>query len=173
MLNQLREARGLNSITLRPHCGESGDVNHLAGAYLCASSINHGIGLANSAVLQVTASRRHIEIGVAKHTNNGTVYATVVLHTVAPAHLPLFAPRAAQYLYYVDRVGLSVSPISNHFLFLKAPKSDHEMTPNLGPWADRGARYSRYNGSRRPDAEGLAARLPSAALDSRVCDPVT
>ena len=65
-LNALRRAKGLNLITLRPHCGESGDPSHLAGAYLCAASINHGIRLSDSAVLQ--------------------------------------------YLYYVDQVGLSISP---------------------------------------------------------------
>jgi AMP deaminase len=78
-LNALRRAKGLNTIALRPHCGESGDPSHLAGAYLCAASINHGIRLSDSAVLQ--------------------------------------------YLYYLDQVGLSISPISNHFLFLKARKS--------------------------------------------------
>lgn len=78
-LNRLRAAKGLNTIALRPHCGESGDPHHLAGAYLCAASINHGIRLGESAVLQ--------------------------------------------YLYYLDQVGLSVSPISNHFLFLKARNS--------------------------------------------------
>ena len=92
-LNALRAAKGLNTIALRPHCGEglcaymyicarhhrppppphtracmhthvhaypracmhageSGDPSHLAGAFLCASSINHGIRLSESAVLQ-------------------------------------------------------------------------------------------------------------------------
>jgi len=78
-LNMLRDARGLNTIALRPHCGESGDPNHLAGAYLCAASINHGIRLNESSVLQ--------------------------------------------YLYYLDQVGCSISPISNHFLFVKAVNS--------------------------------------------------
>jgi AMP deaminase len=27
----------------RPHCGESGDINHLAAAFLLADGINHGI----------------------------------------------------------------------------------------------------------------------------------
>ena len=61
----------MRDVALPPH--------HLAGAYLCAASINHGIRLGESAVLQ--------------------------------------------YLYYLDQVGLSVSPISNHFLFLKARNS--------------------------------------------------
>ena len=78
-LNMLRAAKGLNTIALRPHCGESGDPSHLAGAYLCAASVNHGIKLSDSAVLQ--------------------------------------------YLFYVDQVGLSLSPISNHFLFRKAKDS--------------------------------------------------
>ena len=51
-LNALRVAKGLNTIALRPHCGETGDPSHLAGAYLCANSINHGIKLGESAVMQ-------------------------------------------------------------------------------------------------------------------------
>jgi AMP deaminase len=79
VLNRLRAARGLNTWALRPHAGESGDPSHLSGAYLCATSINHGIRLDQS-------------IGL-------------------------------QYLYYLDHVGLSISPLSNHFLFLRASDS--------------------------------------------------
>ena len=34
VLNRLRRARGLNTFVLRPHCGESGDIMHLAATYL-------------------------------------------------------------------------------------------------------------------------------------------
>ena len=51
-LNALRIAKGLNTIALRPHAGESGAPLHLGGAYLFATSINHGIRLSDSAVLQ-------------------------------------------------------------------------------------------------------------------------
>ena len=42
VLNGLREVRGLNSISFRPHAGETGDVMHLAAAYMLCKSINHG-----------------------------------------------------------------------------------------------------------------------------------
>uniref|UniRef100_A0A1I8F8E9 A_deaminase domain-containing protein n=1 Tax=Macrostomum lignano TaxID=282301 RepID=A0A1I8F8E9_9PLAT len=35
-LNALRKARGIQPITLRPHCGEAGPVHHLATAFLLA-----------------------------------------------------------------------------------------------------------------------------------------
>lgn len=42
VLNTLRKARGLNTIALRPHAGETGNPMHLASTYLCCESINHG-----------------------------------------------------------------------------------------------------------------------------------
>ncbi len=59
----------------RPHCGESGDLDHLASSFLVAKHINHGINLAKTPVLQ--------------------------------------------YLYYLKQIGLAVSPLSNHQLFLQ------------------------------------------------------
>lgn len=44
-LNRLREARGMNTFALKPHCGESGQRHHLATCFLLADSINHGIKL--------------------------------------------------------------------------------------------------------------------------------
>eukprot|EP01094_Clydonella_sp_ATCC50884_P001547 TRINITY_DN11159_c0_g1_i1.p1 TRINITY_DN11159_c0_g1~~TRINITY_DN11159_c0_g1_i1.p1 ORF type:complete len:1275 (+),score=439.06 TRINITY_DN11159_c0_g1_i1:252-4076(+) len=73
-LNIMRHAKGMNTIALRPHCGESGSVNHLASAFMVAKSINHGINLEKSTPLQ--------------------------------------------YLYYLEQVGMSVSPLSNNSLFL-------------------------------------------------------
>ena len=75
ILNHLRVARGVNTFNLCPHCGESGNINHLATAYLCASGISHGINLRKS--------------------------------------------RSLQLLYYLDQIGIAVSPVSNNFLFLK------------------------------------------------------
>lgn len=43
ILNQLRQAQGLNTFTLRPHCGEAGPVEHLVSAFLVAEGVNHGI----------------------------------------------------------------------------------------------------------------------------------
>lgn len=75
VLNSLRRARGLNTIALRPHAGETGNPMHLASTYILCESINHGINL-NEVV-------------------------------------------SLQYLYYIDQVGLSISPLSNNFLFRK------------------------------------------------------
>ncbi len=45
MLNRLRELRGFNTFSLRPHSGEAGPTNHLAAAFLVAQNISHGIVL--------------------------------------------------------------------------------------------------------------------------------
>lgn len=66
--------RGLNTFTFRPHCGESGNVDHLACAFLVADGINHGIKLIRTPVLQ--------------------------------------------YLYYLEQIGLAMSPLSNNKLIL-------------------------------------------------------
>lgn len=75
VLNRLRHSKGLNTFSLRPHCGESGAVVHLCAAYLLSHGISHGILLKNSATLQ--------------------------------------------YMYYIDQIGIAVSPVSNNFLFLR------------------------------------------------------
>jgi len=74
-INELRRSKGLNTFALRPHCGESGSVDHLAAAYLTSYGINHGVQLENQITLQ--------------------------------------------YLYYLDKIGLAVSPVSNNVLFLR------------------------------------------------------
>lgn len=50
-LNALRKERGLNTFMFRPHCGEAGNIDHLATAFLMADGINHGIQLNKSPVL--------------------------------------------------------------------------------------------------------------------------
>mmetsp|Transcript_6923 Transcript_6923/g.8015 ORF Transcript_6923/g.8015 Transcript_6923/m.8015 type:complete len:781 (+) Transcript_6923:236-2578(+) len=75
VLNKIRKSKGLNTFSLRPHAGETGDVMHLAATYILCQSINHGINLDRQVSLQ--------------------------------------------YLYYLDQVGLSISPLSNNFLFRK------------------------------------------------------
>ena len=74
-LNSLRASRGLNTFSFRPHCGESGNVDHLATGFLVADGINHGIRLDHNPVLQ--------------------------------------------YLYYLEQIGIAVSPLSNNKLFLQ------------------------------------------------------
>ena len=73
-LNKLRECKGLNTISFRPHAGEAGDLDHLAAAFLLTKNIAHGINLRKSPVLQ--------------------------------------------YLYYLEQIGLNMSPLSNNSLFL-------------------------------------------------------
>ena len=52
VLNQFRVSRGLTPFSFRPHAGEAGPLDHLAGAYLVSDGIAHGINLRLSPVLQ-------------------------------------------------------------------------------------------------------------------------
>ncbi|KAG5447243.1 AMP deaminase 2, partial [Clonorchis sinensis] len=51
-LNQFRSYRGLNTLALRPHCGEAGHIHHLISGFLLAENINHGLLLRKDPVLQ-------------------------------------------------------------------------------------------------------------------------
>lgn len=73
-LNAFRRRRGFNVFHLRPHCGEAGDLDHLAAAVLCCHSISHGITLRKVPILQ--------------------------------------------YAFYLDQIGIAMSPLSNNALFL-------------------------------------------------------
>lgn len=73
-LNQWRKRRGFNTFVLRPHCGEAGDVEHLASAVLCCHSISHGLMLRKAPLLQ--------------------------------------------YIFYLEQIGIAMSPLSNNALFL-------------------------------------------------------
>ena len=44
-LNIIRKNKGLNTFQFRPHCGESGQVDHLVAAFMCCEAISHGIQL--------------------------------------------------------------------------------------------------------------------------------
>lgn len=78
-LNVWRKHRGFNTFVLRPHCGEAGDPDHLAAAFLCCHSISHGILLRKVPLLQ--------------------------------------------YLFYLDQIGMAMSPLSNNALFLTYDKN--------------------------------------------------
>ena len=52
MLNRLREAKGFNTLPLKPHAGEAGSRHHMATAFLLADSVNHGIKLQENPTLQ-------------------------------------------------------------------------------------------------------------------------
>ncbi|KAI8049198.1 hypothetical protein BDF22DRAFT_699915 [Syncephalis plumigaleata] len=78
-LNRWRKERGFNTFTFRPHCGEAGDTDHLASAFITAQGISHGI----------------------------------LLRKVP----------AMQYLYYLEQIGMAMSPLSNNALFLDFDKN--------------------------------------------------
>ncbi|KAI5776656.1 hypothetical protein EDC01DRAFT_681312 [Geopyxis carbonaria] len=78
-LNVWRKQRGMNTLVVRPHCGEAGDTDHLAAAVLCCHSISHGILLRKVPLLQ--------------------------------------------YIFYLDQIGIAMSPLSNNALFLAYDKN--------------------------------------------------
>lgn len=78
-LNFLRKQRGFNTFVLRPHCGEAGDVEHLAVAAQCAHSISHGLLLRKVPLLQ--------------------------------------------YVFYLEQIGVAMSPLSNNALFLQLERN--------------------------------------------------
>ena len=43
-LNAWRKLRGFNTFVLRPHCGEAGDPDHLAAAFLTSQGCAHDYG---------------------------------------------------------------------------------------------------------------------------------
>ncbi|KAL0004007.1 hypothetical protein SO802_011568 [Lithocarpus litseifolius] len=69
-LNKLRESKGMPTIKLRPHCGEAGDVDHLAAAFLLCHNISHGINLRKSPVLQYLYYLAQIGLAMSPLSNN-------------------------------------------------------------------------------------------------------
>ncbi|XP_058194280.1 probable AMP deaminase isoform X1 [Rhododendron vialii] len=69
-LNKLRESKGMPAIRLRPHCGEAGDVDHLAAAFLLCHNISHGIILRKSPVLQYLYYLAQIGLAMSPLSNN-------------------------------------------------------------------------------------------------------
>ena len=69
-LNDLRRSRGLSQFTCRPHCGEAGDIDHLAAGFLLANNISHGIILRKSPCLQYLYYLAQIGICVSPLSNN-------------------------------------------------------------------------------------------------------
>ncbi|KAG5522369.1 hypothetical protein RHGRI_034524 [Rhododendron griersonianum] len=69
-LNKLRESKGMPTIRLRPHCGEAGDVDHLAAAFLLCHNISHGIILRKSPVLQYLYYLAQIGLAMSPLSNN-------------------------------------------------------------------------------------------------------
>ncbi|KZO96497.1 hypothetical protein CALVIDRAFT_527541 [Calocera viscosa TUFC12733] len=69
-LNQWRKARGFNTFVLRPHCGEAGDPDHLASAFMLSHSISHGILLRKVPVLQYLFYLKQIGLAMSPLSNN-------------------------------------------------------------------------------------------------------
>nr|XP_043635521.1 probable AMP deaminase [Erigeron canadensis] len=69
-LNKLRESKGMNTIRFRPHCGEAGDIDHLAASFLTTHSISHGINLRKSPVLQYLYYLSQIGLAMSPLSNN-------------------------------------------------------------------------------------------------------
>lgn len=69
-LNQLREARGLNTFSLRPHAGEAGDVDHLASTFMACQNIAHGINLRRSTSLQFLYYLAQVGLCMSPLSNN-------------------------------------------------------------------------------------------------------
>ncbi|MED6174375.1 hypothetical protein PIB30_068458 [Stylosanthes scabra] len=69
-LNKLRESKGMTTIKLRPHCGEAGDIDHLAAAFLLCHNISHGINLRKTPVLQYLYYLTQIGLCMSPLSNN-------------------------------------------------------------------------------------------------------
>ena len=69
-LNQLRQKRGMNTFSFRPHAGEAGDVEHLACTFLVARSINHGLVLQKNPSIQYLYYLAQIGISMSPLSNN-------------------------------------------------------------------------------------------------------
>jgi len=69
-LNKLRSTRGFTTFALRPHCGEAGDIEHLAAGFLLAKGINHGLMLQKSPPLQYLYYLAQIGISMSPLSNN-------------------------------------------------------------------------------------------------------
>jgi AMP deaminase len=59
-----------DTFSFRPHCGEAGDASHLAGSFLLANSINHGINLRKAPVLQYLYYLTQIGLAMSPLSNN-------------------------------------------------------------------------------------------------------
>eukprot|EP00168_Porphyra_purpurea_P013910 TRINITY_DN391_c0_g1_i5.p1 TRINITY_DN391_c0_g1~~TRINITY_DN391_c0_g1_i5.p1 ORF type:complete len:515 (-),score=110.26 TRINITY_DN391_c0_g1_i5:660-2204(-) len=70
VLNRLRESRGLNTFTYRPHAGEAGEVDHLGACFLLSHGINHGINLRRAPVLQHLYYLTQVGIAMSPISNN-------------------------------------------------------------------------------------------------------
>ncbi|CAI7722060.1 AMP deaminase, putative [Plasmodium vivax] len=69
-LNDFLVSRQLRPMAFRPHCGEIGNISHLATMFLLADRINHGINLRKSPVLLYLYYLKQIGLAVSPLSNN-------------------------------------------------------------------------------------------------------
>ncbi|OAF68023.1 hypothetical protein A3Q56_04241, partial [Intoshia linei] len=69
-LNHLRRSKGLNTLVLRPHSGESGNVIHLMTTYMLSQNISHGLNLRKAPVLQYLFYLAQVNIAMSPLSNN-------------------------------------------------------------------------------------------------------
>lgn len=69
-LNKLRKTKGITTIKFRPHCGEAGDIDHLAAAFLLTHNIAHGNNLRKSPALQYSFYLSQIGLTMSPLSNN-------------------------------------------------------------------------------------------------------
>eukprot|EP00003_Mantamonas_plastica_P016139 TRINITY_DN2700_c0_g1_i8.p1 TRINITY_DN2700_c0_g1~~TRINITY_DN2700_c0_g1_i8.p1 ORF type:complete len:555 (+),score=213.04 TRINITY_DN2700_c0_g1_i8:55-1719(+) len=69
-LNQARASLGLNVVSLVPHCGVAGAMDHLGCAFLLCDGINHGLELRSSPVLEYLFYLTQIPIYMSPLANN-------------------------------------------------------------------------------------------------------
>jgi AMP deaminase len=70
VLNSFRQQRNMSQFSFRPHAGEAGDVDHLAGTFLLANGINHGINLKKSPSLQYLYYLAQVGLAMSPLSNN-------------------------------------------------------------------------------------------------------
>lgn len=102
-LNGFRRERGFSTFMLRPHCGEAGDIEHLASAYLTSYGISHGILLRKAPVLQYLYYLNQIPMAMSPLSNNA---------------LFLAYERNPFYTYFTRGLNVSLStddPLQFHF----------------------------------------------------------
>uniref|UniRef100_A0A8C9GG85 AMP deaminase n=1 Tax=Piliocolobus tephrosceles TaxID=591936 RepID=A0A8C9GG85_9PRIM len=69
-LNDFLAARKMRTLAFRPHCGEIGNISHLATMFLLADGINHGVNLRKSPVLLYLYYLKQIGLAVSPLSNN-------------------------------------------------------------------------------------------------------